>query len=179
MTEDADLRAFARPHWEALKLAHSRVGVRRLPGFAASLAALHADGWGQSDIALMFGMTRERVRQWFRACGLKSQFWGSRPRLWSWDAGRFMPVANAAMRVQTLARRAQLVAELRTLERRLGRTPRIGELRLHYPRFFRVLGGAWRESGERRWQVWVRRWYQAAGLVVPRRGTPGHAPPQV
>src|SRR5713226_6291359 len=92
LTGDSDLRAFARPRWEALKLAHGSVSVRRLPGFAASLAALHADGWGQSDIALMFGVTRERVRQWFLACGLASQFWGSRHRLWSWDAGRFIPV---------------------------------------------------------------------------------------
>jgi hypothetical protein len=195
MSEAAELRAFARPQWEALKRAHGITGpvsVRDLPRFTASLAALHADGWGQHDIALMFGVTRERVRQWFRACALTSQRRGSRPRLWSWDDGRFVPVSVksynrareeypraesvAARRVRALARQAQLVAELQALARRLDHTPRIGELRRQYDRFFQVLGD-WREPGEGRWQVWVHRWYRAAGLVVPKRGRPGHVAP--
>jgi len=90
-----DARPITRACWDALKRANGirgSVSVRKLPWFAGTLAALHADGWGQSDIARMFGVTRERVRQWFGLFGLSSQFSGSRPRRWSWGAERFLPI---------------------------------------------------------------------------------------
>ncbi len=90
-------RLSTRAPWDAWKRAHGVFGsgsVRRLPGFASGLAALHADGWSQSDIARMFGVSRERVHQWFSLCGLVPRFWGSRNRVWSAEAQRFVPVAE-------------------------------------------------------------------------------------
>jgi hypothetical protein len=97
----SDGRPLDRARWDALKRANGVLGSRSLrefPGFVTSLVALHADGWGHSDIARMFGVTRERVRQWFRMCGLTTAARGSRRRLWSWDARRFVPVNSETRR---------------------------------------------------------------------------------
>jgi len=105
--ENGDGCPLDRDCWDALKRTNGTLGsrsLRDLPGFVTGLVALHADGWGKSDIALMFGVTRERVRQWFRMCGLTTTIRGSRRRRWSWDARRFLPVNSEAERTRIAGR---------------------------------------------------------------------------
>lgn len=44
--------------------------VEKIPGFLDSLEQLHLYGYSLTDIGVMFGLTRERVRQYFEKHGL-------------------------------------------------------------------------------------------------------------
>lgn len=97
------------------------------------------EGYGLSDIAIMFGLSRARVQQVADRLGIAYSY-GTKPRVWDDQLGRFRFRERdewwAEQRLRQHvefehrlgARRAAQVEALRTLRAELGRTPTLGEL---------------------------------------------------
>lgn len=165
-----------------------------------SLERLAQQGYGMEDTAVMFGVSRERVRQWAEKYGLTEQFKvlgkGTKPRMWDAEQGRFVAqtwtnfradqhgavieTQRQTRRQRRKARRRRLVSELRALAARLGRTPVSLEVS-------EAMGTSWSDiltnfRGRSRWKARQhtpyrslhRRFYRLAGLSPRPRGTPGH-----
>lgn len=64
-----------------------------IPHLAASLESLVCQGYGYSDIGMMFGVSASTVRNWLRRCGLRSIFGVSPRRVWSETLHQFVPVS--------------------------------------------------------------------------------------
>lgn len=110
-----EIAVFHRPYWEALKQQQD-VSVYSTV-FRASIARLVEQGYCASDIAMMFGVSRERARQWFMSLGLDPHF-GTKPRVWDPERGHFVAVALGELRDEALRagqrqRRAAKKAEFR------------------------------------------------------------------
>ncbi len=124
-------------------------GVAQLPGFVESLRLLlREERYSLSDIALMFGVSRERMRQIADREGMPVN--GCRSvglhcvRVWDDTAHRFRPVSRGLLRQQRqkdriaenrakrdsqyAERRAMAVATIRRLADALGRTPAHAEV---------------------------------------------------
>ena len=106
------------------------------PRFADALRALMVDnGYGQSDVSIMLGVSRERVRQWANHIGIERGRSGSDMRIWDPEALRFrnvghMPEYRRAIKDLAPARRSRAeicraIARwvLIDLQEDLGRTP--------------------------------------------------------
>jgi len=92
----ADERAALRAVWR--RMIPRDGSVWDVPFFRRSLLSLAAQGYVLQDIGAMFGVSRERARQWFailgvRACDLRN---GSR-RVWDWKRRRFVAVASTVV----------------------------------------------------------------------------------
>jgi hypothetical protein len=149
------------------------------------------EGYGLTDIAMMFGLSRERVRQKAAQIGLEySQ--GTKPRVWDDQLGRFrfraFPEWRAERRAERrLRRRIKLeftaarkrdeqVAAVRQLFNELGRTPTLWEIvgRCGYPApasIYATWGYGWVKKctpGEASAAL-----YTAAGLQKRSPGWPG------
>jgi hypothetical protein len=115
-----------------------------LPGFDASLRLLvQRERYSLTDIGLMFGVSRERARQWCKARGIRYPEATVRGlhaiRVWDDAANRFVPVGRgvlaaqeksvtrmnrkAAKRVDVARRRAEIVRIITGLRLRLKREP--------------------------------------------------------
>lgn len=107
---DQDFRHIARgnrPEWEKLRAA----SLHDTPGFVSSLhGLLVVEQYQKGDVAAMFGVSRERVRQWSEALGFPKKPKGGRVRVWNDARHRFEPMACLD------ARRAYAVASNRTRE---------------------------------------------------------------
>lgn len=93
-------RAYAA--WAALRADRSPFAI---PGFVESIQALAEQGYTLEDIGAMFGVSRERVRQWFKKLGLRA------PSLHkgygrSWDAVRHRFVTYLARDYRRLPTRS-------------------------------------------------------------------------
>lgn len=119
-------------------------GLAFLPGFVESLRLLvERERYSMTDIALMFGVSRERIRQLFDRYELEYPEGTSRGlnavRVWDDASHRFRPVsrgsidqakrlgARAVKRAKRVARRAEIqqriVEAVTALRARLGRDP--------------------------------------------------------
>lgn len=67
--------------------------VGEIPGFRDSLQRLYNQGYSPSDISAFFGVSRERVRQWFNQLGIvRDGVHGSMVRVWDDERNRFAAV---------------------------------------------------------------------------------------
>jgi hypothetical protein len=201
-----EITAFTRGFWCSVRDSHigdtPRASVANIPGFVPSLRRLVDMGYGHTDIGLMFGLSRERIRQWCDRFGIahpNPSGKGSLPRFWCDEHSRFESVdpkeLNAAQRrVRARARRlgwwaqkeqtrARQVEALRALHASLGHSPTLLEM---------DAAGLWRTNivsawlsryGVRRIQAGrsgglytlaVARLFRVAGLTPRERGNPGH-----
>jgi hypothetical protein len=148
------------------------------------------EGYGLTDIAMMFGISRERVRQKAARIGLEySQ--GTKPRVWDERLGRFrfrdVPEQRAERRLRRRveiehrlgARRAAQVAALRALRAELGRTPTTAEVAERCDLSKTALYVTWGYTPMQKLcqatpTQAMAALYAAAGLVPRRSGWPGH-----
>lgn len=83
---------------------HAPYGIAQLPGFAESLRILLDDEqYAMTDVALMFGVSRERLRQLAGKFGLAAPNTGRglySVRIWDDTAHRFRPVAKGVLHRQ-------------------------------------------------------------------------------
>jgi hypothetical protein len=148
------------------------------------------EGYGLTDIALMFGLSCERVRQKAVRLGIAYTS-GTKPRVWDGRLGRFRFRELAEQRAERRllqrvelehrlgARRAAQVAALRALRAELGRTPTLVEVAARCGFVITVLYTTWGYTPQQK----VCRataaeasaaLYAAAGLVPRGTGSPGH-----
>lgn len=148
------------------------------------------EGYGLTDIAMMFGLSLERVRQ--KAARLNIAYTsGTKPRVWDDQLGRFRFRELAEQRAeQRLLRRVEFehrlgahraiqVTALRALRAELGRTPTLGELAARCGFDLSSLYTTWGYTPQqKRCRATAREataaLYAAAGLVVRGQGSPGH-----
>ena len=92
-------------------LRHAPYGIAQLPGFAASLRILLDDEqYAMTDVALMFGVSRERLRQLVARYGMAVPLTGrglKSVRIWDDSAHRFQPVARGVLKRQRARRYSQ------------------------------------------------------------------------
>lgn len=203
------MRALLRPisavderprHASLFKGCSVNVGIAGLPGFAESLRLLIEDeGYSQLDVAMMFGVSRERIRQLNERLGIGMRNDRSvglmSVRVWSDSLNRFRPirvgdfhkarrrernVKRRAAREQLIqGRQARIVSTLRSLHDRLGRTPTLSELaqQLWSTIEPNQVGAMLRDEwGDYRtsYRAATKAMYNAAGLEVRGVGGKGH-----
>jgi hypothetical protein len=144
-------RAGARPGTSA-KRGLQLLGLSaRDPEVVESLRLLlEREQYSYTDIAMMFEVSRERVRQWTTAAGIKhegKQRWQrglSAERIWDDRLNRFIPFAKSVIRErrvqatrllkrtqrmsQIWRRREEIIEQAEQLRAQLGREPNLGEL---------------------------------------------------
>ena len=157
----------------------------------ASLTSLAEQGYTLDDVACMFGVSRERVRQWYERDAISRPHSAVVGRMWDDATNRFISVRSTViLRRRTSFRKAQrrervrsrradrrrrIIALLQDLAATLGRTPTVGELAERW--FTRempkhqhgsLLCGAWGRPCTLT-EIWV-----AAGLTPRELGARGH-----
>lgn len=173
---------------------HSKVYHRVL---GESLSRLAQQGYGMDEIGVMFGVSRERVRQWAKRYGLTAQFRalgkGTKPRVWDPEQNQFVPITWGATKQKQASERSlrywamveqrrragrrKDLATLKALAERLGDTPTLEE-------YSEALGFGWQAAAMRfrgrpsqrfpiPWGSLARRLYRMAGLKVRSVGSPG------
>lgn len=188
--EDArELRAWHATFWPARRAELTREQLR------AGLAALFEQGHCARDVAVMLGLSRQRL---FQMCGelrvTSPHGSGSRYRVWDWEAGRFVAVGrskdyrrarHAVLRAERPARYAArfraAVAVVRQLAAELGRSPTLREVAERY-RQRRFPNGTTALVALRGYVMpgtsyhdFTCALYRAAGLQPRRPGQHGHA----
>ena len=189
----AEIAALNRSFWCGCSKQKKRAGECHCtsPMTTDDVWLLINEGYGLTDIAMMFGISRERVRQRAEQLGI-AYTRGTKPRVWDDQLGRFRfrePAEQWADR-QLLrrvkfehrlgARRAAQVTALRALHAKLGRTPTLGEVADRCGLYQTALYVTW---GYTPVQKLCRATaaqasaalYAAAGLVPRLPGSPGHA----
>ena len=102
----------------------------------AEIVALYLSGATQQDIGNVAGLTRERIRQLLRRCGVPARPRMTRVRLESLDGGgenerafcRTLGLGAERRAIRHAARRAAYVAIIQKLAAELGRAPGLDEL---------------------------------------------------
>ena len=176
-------------------------GIAALPGFRRSVALLvKSERYSLTDVALMFGVTLERMRQLCKKLGIE-QPGGSvgllAVRIWDDEANRFRAVGRGELsarpiRARVEARRVSrrqhrqavrmnVTATIHDLHTELGRVPTIGEVGAKlWPGVPSGQAGArlaarWYPSAARpAYKAIFREIYASAGLVPRPTGSPGH-----
>lgn len=107
--EQRAIMALARPAWERMKGDKNSVPLEQaVPGFLMSVQLLFDQGYCLTDVGLMFGLSRERIRQITARHGLTRFVTATPPRIWSWEQRMFVPIASTKGRYRrTLAARAR------------------------------------------------------------------------
>lgn len=148
------------------------------------------EGYGMTDIAMMFGLSRARVQQVVARLDVACTS-GTKPRVWDDRLGRFRFRELAEQRAERRilrriefehrlgARRAAQVAELRALRFELGRTPTLGELAARCGYNKTSLYTTWGYTPQQKLcrataAEATTALYAAAGLVTRGPGSPGH-----
>lgn len=161
-----------------------------IPGFCESLNSLHNDhGYGITDIGVMFGVSRMRVRQWFDQYGIPYQCKrGTVFREWDDNSNRFTErsskqihqaysLVKARNRKQLseaalMEKKAKYTQILKELNDELGRPPTL------IPEFQNRIGCVWQNAARLwkngSWAKATRLMYQSAGLEVRHAGGLGH-----
>lgn len=153
------------------------------------MAARYLAGETLASIGADFGLTRERVRQILKPLQIKrptqkqlgKPFDPTDPR---WRHGEGRNNCRASWMGRSIAlmhskreRREELVAWLALFAARLGRTPKLDELRPEFGYHWQVLAitfsGRMRSSKSKGQSIGLRRWFRLAGLTVRPTGTPG------
>lgn len=175
-------------------------GVAGLDGFVPSLRLLvESEKYSLHDVALMFDVSRERIRQLCIRYGVAG---GGRAyktglnavRVWDDTQNRFAPIARgdisrakkAERRAKFLSarlqrrqeHRAEIVATIQELAASSGRTPTLGEVcvRILGPGksgFIAALAQRWGRENKT-YAAATREMYEAAGFAPRRSGPRGH-----
>lgn len=183
---DADaVRDFHRQLYERWKGGPHVSPVDRDPDFPQHLQRLHDYGYAITDIGVMWGVSVERVRQWFKQYGLIRYDEGASLRIWDDDLELFLPVsrgeyhrrrkdAQHANRVH-----AALMEDVRLVRRLaggLGKPPLLSDLAevVYGDRRMPVAGPAYRwgwananSAGDCSYAEAMDRLYDAAGMPRP------------
>lgn len=182
----AEVSEHSRELWRKMKARNGwpeNMACRDIPGFFECLQEMYDGGYSFTDIASVFGLSRERVRQLFNdEPRLRFTDTGSLFRYWDPDASQFMPVKREAIkrrwhelqrsrrRRRRQQRRRGLVAELQRAIEEVGHVPTIGELVAHSGRHVTDWARYWRYrvgGRERSYTVALDRLYRSAGHVRP------------
>ena len=148
------------------------------------------EGYGLSDIALMFGISRARVQQVSARLDVDYTY-GPKPRVWDDRLGRFRFRERAEWWAEQRlrrrvefehglgARRTAQVAALQALQVELGRTPTLGEIGDRCGLAKTALYTTWGYTPQQKLcrataAQASTALYAAAGLVPRGPGTPGH-----
>lgn len=168
------------------------VAAAEIPGMISSLNRLFESGYNVTDVAVMFGVSRQRVDQWRKKYDLKNGIrGGSAYRMWDPRLDRFVPVTRtemvARLRIQRELRRRAGVTErheaerhrhvraLLRLARACGRPPTLGELaeELGYAGIAQAATRYWKGvNGAETYAEMTTEMYRAAGLRKYRPGEP-------
>ena len=186
--EAREVRAIVGPIWAKIH----RGRVFNVPGFRSSLNSLIQQGYGQDDISLMFGVSRERVRQYLKMIGVRSIAGQNGGRRWNDRLRRFDPIPwsvhpeSTSMRARTQRlerrkakesrrheRRQTLIKELTALGIHLGRDPRLKEVASSFGKVWQSLVSPFRDRGMTQ-SAALHRWFRLAGLTVSEVGGQGH-----
>lgn len=193
----AALRKLHAPLWRKLFDESGAPSVAALPGFIESLRSLLEQGYTFTDVAIVYGVSRQRAQQWAKQLDLyDARFDGVTPRrVWDDAKGQFVPVTGTTYRLMRqavrtakrravveasrAARRAQDTETLRLLAVDLDRVPTLLELgeEMGFPpaQAAARLAVAWREPGDARpYADALARLYRAAGLEIRAIGGAGH-----
>lgn len=136
-----------RYYYRRLKKAYGGINtsVSDIPGFVEAVRLAVQDGFSLTDVGVMFGVSRERVRQWCKQYDIEQgDHHSSQYRIWSDDESRFVPVSQERMyelaykyhqdrvnkeREDRLnEHRSAHVEAMKKLAKRFGRTPTLSEL---------------------------------------------------
>jgi hypothetical protein len=183
------IRAVVRPFWERIR---SKSCVYEIPGFQASLTSLVDQGYALNDISLMFGVSRERVRQWLRKFSLTSIAKETPMRRWDDTRNEFVPCParehphsamggrrraveenKARRRAARQKRQVILTKQLKEFAATLRRTPTLGEIQDEFGTCWQALVYSFMERTHEQQSVRLRRWFASAGLTVRATGFPG------
>lgn len=129
----AELTAAHKPFWDAFRDRWIVPGesLAQIPRFVESLQSLVDQGYGLTDIGCMFGVSRERVRQWCGKFGVERDgSSGTAFRLWSPEQGRFVGLTNTEYRRRILGQRRRGVGMRQTFKMREKRKRAVAILRL-------------------------------------------------
>lgn len=86
----------------------------RVPYAAASLERLVQQGYGETDIGMMLGVTQHAVHDWLGRLGLRSVHQHKRARIWSDERRCFVPVVtHQARRITAKSAKASMAARQR------------------------------------------------------------------
>jgi len=100
---------YHRPMWEALR-GEAREGVEKaVPGFLQSLQMLFDQGYCLTDVGMMFGMSRERVRQFAKKYGLHRFPRTTPPRVWSWERREFVAIPSSRTQYDRAYKKARAI----------------------------------------------------------------------
>ena len=181
--EQTEIRAFNRSFWVG--------GIS--PMKDCDVVALIRDhDYCCTDIALMYGLSCERIRQIASRNGLRTR--GSLPRLWDSSQSRFRAMTREEWQTRKrLQRKAQTyrrrherheserqrhVAAARQLAKELGRVPTTREVAAAVGEPITCIMQSWgyqsRKTGQQTGRKATEALYRAAGLQKRPVGSPGH-----
>jgi len=112
-----EIGAFHRPYWEALRGSVGWIAV------GESVARLLHQGYCDAEIAPMFGVSRERVRQWRAKYGLRA-IQSSKARVWDDETNMFRAVSTDEWEQHERARLQRLRQQRRKQRHRGHRSAR-------------------------------------------------------
>jgi hypothetical protein len=161
--DDVALIKEVAPYWHAYKLEHQIAEDLTDTRLGEALRELiHEHGYNLSDIAIMFGVSRERVRQWCGQHGVDHRCPPGRAssfRMWDAERLRFVPCSleeymtavlatkrDARLNSQTEKRASQRladVARVQTVGSTLGRAPYYAEV---FDEPCAIIAQHWRDS---------------------------------
>lgn len=175
------VRAVNAEHWPAVRdalLSRHPPGtaLTDVPEFCDALRdfVVH-DGWGVEDVAVWFGVSRERARQWTVDVLSPLEVDERGPTCWRvWALDRFVPTTTEEARDvysrsidgpedRRRNRRQSDVAALRAFVRDFGRVPRTGEFAETLGESYQVIGARWPGTYAEGWDAL----YRAAGYERP------------
>lgn len=113
------IRNAHRIGWERIKRQTGRHSVSDIPGFRSSLVSLLEQGYCCTEMSIMFGVTRERMRQWQKRLGIRElqvSKRGPTRRVWDDATGRFRPISIGDY--QRLARQRTEIARRKHIRER-------------------------------------------------------------
>lgn len=178
------VRRFHSPLFRRWKARRDAWSIVDIPGFVESLQALHDYGYSLTDIACTWGVTRERVRQWFEKYGLERHEEAASVRVWDDDLACFYPVSHPeyqrrrAAAIQRHRKHAKIAADIalvRRLAKKMGRPPAVADLteEVYGDRNVPASGIAarwgWGRNADCTYAEAMDRLYDAAGIERPTR----------
>ncbi len=196
--ETAELTAFHRSFWCTCKLKGAACNCSSPVTDQDVVALIGRGGYGITDVGVMFGLSRERIRQIASRNGLSTA--GTLPRIWDASLNRFRAMgrdewrerkriqAKARAHLQRLRRvenqapeRERHVRAAKRLAKELGRVPTLKEIgaAIGKPASNMIYFWGFRSNkvGEGTGGRASQRLYEAAGLQKRERGTRGHIVP--
>lgn len=177
------VQAFHAPLFKRWKKRHGLTwGLTKDRDFRESLQRLHDYGYSMTDISAMWGVSRERARQWFEEMGLERHDDHASVRVWDDELELFLPVTKEEYEKRAAAARranrihAALMADVAMVQEvaaELGRTPILADLAeyMYGDRRYPIAAAhRWGYGSDCNYTEAMDRLYDAAGLEKPSSG---------